>query len=1178
MPKLPLLLRPDHKQLIAHTQPRRIAAREIASRVASEMGVRLGDVVGYKVRFGERIGPKTRIKVLTDGMLLSELDHDRRLSRYHTIIIDEAHERSLNIDFLLGYLKRLLKKREDLKLLITSATIDTERFSEHFDKAPVVQVSGRTFPVETVYLSTPKDQEAGSSAHILAAVKQAWSRGVGDILIFLAGEREIRETREFLSRRLDDSAEILTLYARLAPAEQKKIFFQSNGQRIILSTNVAETSLTVPGVKYVIDVGSARISRYSAARKIQRLPIEKISQASANQRKGRCGRVQSGVCFRLYSQDDFDSRAEFSDPEVVRTSLASVILKMKILNLGEVQSFPFLDRPDHRQVKSGLRLLGELSALDEELKLTSTGRELARLPVDPRVGRLLIEGRKLDCLAEMLIIGSRLSVPDVEIVPKEKSEVARQHHKTFPRSASDIQAILDLWAIYHEQKESGSRRALERWCESNFLSSHRMYEWLALHQQLRLAMKEKVESSPALELNIEGVAKSLITGFISNVCKVEEKGEYLGTQNKKLIIHPSSRFFKSGPKWLVATAVVDSGRPYARQCLGIRPEWIESVAANQMRYELTEPWWDSHSGNVLAFQSGSLQGLRIFSRRKKNYSQFDPVAAREIFIQQALVEMGASKLAFAEANLKLRAVMEQIRHKTRGYEIWVDEEGLQDYFNKQLPDRVFSIATLKKWLRANPAQESALFLTAELLLGNELNPEDSTAYPDRLAVGGNEVPVNYQYQPGKEFDGATIQLPLALLGQFEADVAERQMGSWFEQRIEGLIRCLPKSLRRPLVPIADKVERIVSEMRQTEGDIVTALTKLLNQNYAIKVSTGDFDLNRLDNHLRLRLEVVSEQGALVDSGRNIKELKQTHGSQARDEFEHLGASDYRRQGFRRWDFEDLQPAISLDASGQTITAFPGLVDLRDNVGLELFDNSMTALQSHRAGLRRLALCYLGRQVKDVVKSCNLNQLALRYAGLFPGAEFTEMFRHEIIARSIGFKSEEVWTKTEFLQALTKADVNLVEVAHKLATDTSRLLEVAYSIRDETSTRLRQNSYSEAEKHIDQLIAPDNLFLTPEQWFAHLPRFLKSILLRLEKSAKDPDRDQQLESRIASYSSKLAGLGVKEIEMDNNRSTLRWMLEEFHVSLFAQQLGTSIPISAKRLDRQLQKIAQAVHGI
>lgn len=1161
-----------HDGLVAHTQPRRIAAREVAARVASEMGSRLGELVGYKVRFGERTSADTRVKVLTDGMLLAEMVHDRDLSAYHTIIVDEAHERSINIDFLLGCLKRLLRRRPSLRVVVTSATIDTARFAEHFGHCPVVEVSGRSYSVEVLYRPRQADEGDDESldAAIARGVGELWQRGPGDVLVFLPGEREIREASAYLSRRLGEGVELLPLYARLSPADQKRIFRPSSGRRVVLSTNVAETSLTVPGVRYVIDSGLARVSRYSATAKIQRLPVEKISRAAADQRKGRCGRVASGVCIRLYDEEDFAARPEYTDPEIARTSLASVVLTMKSLRLGEVADFPFIDPPDRRQVRAALRTLDELGALDAAGGLTRVGRELAALPVEPRVGRMLVEGVHRGCLAEMLVLAARLSVPDPRVTPAEELDKARRHHLEVPQADSDITAALALFRDYEAVRGSSSRRALERWCRDHYLAPFRMREWADLAEQLEALVRDARGAKNTEPASAEAVAIGFLAGHLSQVAMLGDDGRWRGTGNKVIHIHPSSRSFRAKPKFLVAAELVDSGKLYARQVLPVKPRWIEQAAGDRIELRHDEPWWDARSGQVMALRSGRLFGLTLYRGRRVPLERVDPVTSRVVFIHQALVsgEMG-EHFDFARANRALLDEAEAARQKLRQPFAMVDDDDLFDFFDRQLPARVTGRPALARWLKQEPAAARALCLPRERVLPAEA-ADHQRSFPETVTVGATALPVRYRHAPGEAADGVSVSVPLPMLNQFDADACARQIPGHLAEYVEALLRTLPKSSRRRLQPLAARARVLAAMVEKASGALPEALAATLRADPGIEVSARDFDPARVPEHLRLHLVVVDQQREVIDTGRDAEALRQRHGGAARAAFSDAAADGYPRTGLLRWDFGDLPEAVSVRGYGTRVKAFPALVDRETHVDLVLEDEATCAARRHRRGVSRLAALAWRRRFRDLLAHPDLKQAVLRYAGLYPGASLADAYRDAVVEAAAGFQADPPRRQADFLARLAEAEQRLGGEAARVAGVVEQAVSAAFTARRALPGIADAALREQLDGRIDALVGPGFPSRHPADWLDHLPRFAKALAIRVERLAGQGDREAEQRAKLAPFEQRLAGWPGD----DEATWRYRYLLEEYHVSLFAQVLKTARPVSPKRLEQAWRDVLAA----
>ncbi len=1170
--QLPRICLPRCRQfdgMIAHTQPRRIAAREIAARVSAELGTRLGSLVGYKVRFGERTGRDTRIKVLTDGMLLAEMEGDRDLRAYHTIIVDEAHERSINIDFLLGYLKRLVRRRRDLRVVVTSATIDTERFARHFDDCPVVSVSGRVYPVEVLYRPRGEDDNDDSLlSAVYKGIAEVWRRGPGDVLVFLPGEREIREAADYLRRRLPGDAQLLPLFARLSPADQKRIFSASNGRRVVLSTNVAETSLTVPGVRYVVDSGLARVSRYSAAAKVQRLPVEKISRAAADQRKGRCGRVSNGVCVRLYAQEDYDARAPFTDPEIVRTSLAQVVLRMKALGLGPIDRFPFLDPPDARQVRSAIRLLNELGALDDDERLTRVGRELASLPVEARIGRLLLEGAKRNCLAEVLVLASYLSVPEPRVTPGEQLEKARRHHATFPEADSDIEAAISLFRDYCLERAAASRRGLDRWCQENFLAPFRMREWADLHEQLGALMAENGHLPGDGRSSLESIAIAFLSAFLSHVAAVDDKGQWRGANNRIVAIHPSSRSFRKRPKWFVAAELVETGRLYARRVLPVTAAWIERAAGPRIRVTYSEPWWDEKSGNVMAYQSGTLFGLTVYAGRRSRLP--DAAAAREIFINEALctAAMG-DRFAFARHNRDLLEEVAEARRKLRIPVAAPDDLGLAARFDAMVPEEVSSRATLARWLNEEPGADESLRLRREDVIEPSA-VEHERDYPVAVTAGATPLAVNYRYDPGVDADGVNIRVPLPLVNQFDPDECARQIPGWFAEHVEGLLRTLPKSKRRALQPLSRSAATMAEMIATTKGSLVEALAAALAQRFGVRADAVEFDAGRLPPHLRLRFELVDGDRRVIDADRDFEALRSRHADAARDAFSDASAEGYPRRFLVSWDFGDLPDSVPVAGYGTRVRAFPALLERPDRVDLVLVDDPDRARSIHRHGVMRLVRLVRRRFFKDLLVAPAVKRAVLQYAGLFPGADLAGPLCNAVIESALGFYSDPPRRQAAFRDRLDAGGERMKREGVRIGALVEKSVSMAFNVRRELDGIDDAAFGARIEARLQSLVGPGFPFAEPVDWLEHLPRFVQALSSRVEKYRHNPASEADNLARVDPFVARLGqGGSAAGAALDD----YRFLLEEYHVSLFAQHLKTSVPVSPKRLESAWTRIGE-----
>ncbi|MBL6812990.1 MAG: ATP-dependent RNA helicase HrpA, partial [Luminiphilus sp.] len=930
LPKICLNLGRGRQLRIGHTQPRRIAARTVAQRIADELNTSLGDLVGYQIRFNDTVSDASAIKLMTDGILLAELTHDRDLSAYDTLIIDEAHERSLNIDFLLGYLKQLLPRRPDLKVIVTSATIDVARFSEHFNDAPVLEVSGRTYPVDVHYVGDTEDRDEGvrqQIADLLGEIEQGRFGPRGDALVFLPGERDIRELAKAL--RYNDRLRVLPLYARLSQAEQNRVFQSGgSGMRVVLATNVAETSLTVPGIRYVIDPGEARISRYSARSRLQRLPIEPISQASANQRKGRCGRLSDGVCFRLYSEQDFVGRPEFTDPEIRRTNLAAVVLRMLELGLGEVDRFPFIDPPDPKVVRDGYRLLEELGAVSARGKLTALGQRLARLPVDPRLGRMLLAANEQGCLAEVLVIVSAMSIQDPRERPTDKQAQADQAHARFQHPRSDFLAWIALWRYYEEQRQTLSQNQLRKLCQREYLAYMRMREWREIHGQLVIACRQlgfKVRPQLPEEEAYETIHQALLTGLLGNVAQRDEGKQFNATRNRKIVVFPGSGQYKKPPPWLVAGEIVETTQVYARQCGAIEPDWLLRVNPRVLKRSHYEPAWQRRSGRVMAKERVTLFGLTISDGRKVHFGDIDAKASREIFIRDALVTGNVMKPPrFLKENLSLMRSVEELESRTRRRDLLIEEEALVQFYDERLDADCVGMTSLIKWLKADRARDDMLLLKREQILVRDPGAEVEAQFPPTLDWQGVDYQLRYQFEPGRENDGVSITIPLPLLNRAPRYLFEWLVPGLLRDKCIALIKGLPKALRKQLVPAPDVVDAALSELSAEDSDLCATLSRVLKRQRGVQVSPSDWQPAQLEDFYRMNIRVVDAEGKLLGQGRDmaalVAEFRGGEPAVAAPQ-----ADSPERKNVERWDFGDLPPVWKSKAAGLEVIAHPALV-------------------------------------------------------------------------------------------------------------------------------------------------------------------------------------------------------------------------------------------------------------
>ena len=1197
LPKICLELGRGSHGLIAHTQPRRIAARSVAARVAEELATPLGGLVGYQVRFEDQSDANTLVKLMTDGILLAETQHDRFLERYDTIIVDEAHERSLNIDFLLGYLKTLLHRRPDLKLIITSATIDLERFSKHFDGAPIIEVSGRTYPVDTWYrpLTSEQDEEGNQieddltvDQAILATLdeiahhERSEGKGPGDVLVFLPGEREIRDAAEILRKAQLRHTEILPLYARLSPAEQQRIFQSHSGRRVVLATNVAETSLTVPGIRYVIDTGTARISRYSYRAKVQRLPIEAVSQASANQRKGRCGRVEPGICIRLYSEEDFNGRPAFTDPEILRTNLAAVILQMLHLRLGAIDAFPFIEPPDGKAISDGFNLLQELSAVNRENQLTPLGRQLARLPIDPRLGRMLLEGARQGSLQEVLIVASALSVQDPRERPPERQQAADQAHAQWKDVDSDFAALINLWRGFEEQRQALTANPLRNWCRKNFLNYLRLREWRDAHRQLALICRElqlTVNKEPS---DYQKVHKAILSGLLSQIGHKAEEGDYQGARQRRFWVHPSSGIGRKRPQWLMAAELVETTKLYARMVAKIEPDWIEPLATHLVKKNHFEPHWEKKRGQVVAYEQITLYGLILVGRRPVHFGPIDPVTSRELFIREGLVggEIQSRAKCLA-ANKRLLEELDELEAKARRRDILADEETLYGFYEARLPAEIHQTATFDSWYRMGSQKDANLLIMREEdVLAREASEVTAAQYPDSLQVGELRLPLSYHFEPGHPRDGVTVRVPAPLLPSLPGERLEWLVPGLLEAKCVALVRNLPKALRKNFVPVPDFVKASLARMTFGQGALPQALGQELLRMTGARVPDEAWDesVNLVEGHLRMNIEVVDGQGKFLGEGRDLAELtaRFAAASQAALAVPRDAKSE---QPVQAKAFSEVKQTAQQKIAGLSMTVYPALVEDNGTVREGRFSTQAEAEFQHRRALQRLLLQQLAEPAKFLRgKLPGLTELGLLYR---------ELGRVEALVEDILLASLDSCI-LEGEQPLPRDGAALAglaerkrgswaEHAERLARQTLEVLKLWHGLQKRFKGKIDLSqavALNDIKQQLGNLVYPGFVRETPGAWFKELPRYLKAVELRLEKLGSQVQKDRvwsgELANLWAQYKAR-ADKHAQEGKRDEQLALYRWWLEEYRVSLFAQQLGTKVPISDKRLSKQWSQV-------
>ncbi len=1183
LPKICLELGRGARGMIGHTQPRRIAARNVATRIATELGTSLGQAVGYKVRFGSRISQQTYIKLMTDGILLAETLGDRDLDAYDTLIIDEAHERSLNIDFLLGYLKQLRPRRPDLKIIITSATIDATRFSSHFDNAPVIEVSGRAYPVEIRYHpfqgENDETRERQRTQAILDATDDLTAQGGGDILIFLPGEREIRDTAEMLRKQHPPATEILPLYSRQSAGEQARVFQSGGRRRIVLATNVAETSLTVPGIRYVIDPGVARINRYSHRNKVIQLQIERISQASANQRAGRCGRVMSGICVRLYDEQDFQGRQAFTDPEILRTSLAAVILQMKTLHLGPVEDFPFIDQPTPRMVSDGYQLLAELGAVDEERNLTVIGVQLAKLPVDPRIGRMILAAKTEHCLSEILIIAAALSVQDPRARPLDKQAAADQAHRRFRDERSDFLSYCNLWRFFDDiarNKKSNRQQAQEY--RANFLSPLRMREWREVYQQIHAVVNEmgmRLNQQPA---GYGEIHRALLTGLLGNIGMKNDKGDgYAGARGIQFALFPNSSLKKRRPQWIVAAELVDTTRLYGRCLAEIAPEWVEQVAAPLCRHHYFDPHWERKLARVSAFERVTLYGLPLNPQRRVHYGPINPCEARKIFIRDALVaEEFDSRGEFFQHNQRLVAEIEELEHKSRRQDVLIDEPCRVAFYDARLPTDIHNGATFEHWRRqAEKQNPRLLFMTRDDLMHHSAENVTEELFPATFPVKETHCVLHYRFELGHPLDGVTLTVPLHLLNKIDEAQCSWLVPGIIREKMTALLKGLPKPLRRRCVPLPTFVTAALETMTPGERHLTDALAQYIRQRTGDIVPLTTWNTIDLPAHLAMNFRIMDNHGQELAIGRDLAELRQKFGQAAQMTFAHGPETTIERHGVTKWDFGDLPETLTITRDGTKITGYPALAERGESVSIVLLDTPAAAAQEMRAGVRRLLWLSLKAQRKQWEKQLpNFTKMALQARRTLTTDELRKDLLTCIADRA--FIGDEALPRTAaaFSQQQQRARIRLPTVTTAACQLAVIILSDYQAVQEKLSTKLPSSLVRDIQGQISHLVFCGFLATIPWTVLQHLPRYLKAVLKRIDKYPGNIERDahhaadinvlwQRYQDRRQSHSQ----IGTD----DQALATFRWQIEELRVSLFAQELRTPYPVSVKRLQKVWETI-------
>lgn len=1183
LPKMCLEAGLGKRGLIVHTQPRRIAARTVASRIAEELESQLGDRVGYQVRFTDHSNDSTRIKLVTDGILLAEIQRDPLLLDYEVIIVDEAHERSLNIDFLLGYLKQLSNKRKDLTIVVTSATIDVERFSKHFDDAPIIEVSGRTYPVELRYRPWA-DEGEGIQDAVLSCLDEILTESRaegGDILIFLSGERDIRDLSHAIKKSPIEGVAVLPLYARLSLAEQNKVFQKNRQRKIVLATNVAETSLTVPGIRYVIDTGYARISRYSLRTKVQRLPIEPISQASANQRKGRCGRVSNGICYRLYSEEDFESRPEFTDPEILRTNLAAVILQMLQMKMGEPDAFPFVDKPDKRLINDGYRLLEELNAVTRAGKVTALGSKLQRLSVDPKFARMLIEAERLQCLSEVLIIVSALTIQDPREWPNEKRPAAEEKHRRFNEDNSDFLAYLKLWDYAEHQRQELSQSQLRKLCKKEFLNYMRLKEWRELHHQLKTQCKDIKLRFNAETAGYEKVHQALLVGLLSNVARRDEETqrEYIGTRSRKSVIFPGSALRKKKLPWLIAADYIETSQVFAHCVAKIDPAWVVKAAAHLVKHDYTEPHYDAKTGSVKAFDKVSLWGLVLSEKQRVEYGRIDPKMSREIFIRSALVEgKYRGKGQFFKFNQALIEAVHHLEAKARRRDILVDDEALFAFYSARIPEDIVNLKGFEFWRRkTEETQSTLLHLNKSDLMLHSADEVSEEQFPEQLRNGELSFPVRYEFEPTRQNDGVNVLVPVELLHQVDANQLEWLVPGLLHEKCCALIKTLPKQTRKHFVPVPATVDRVLARMSASKQALCEALAEHMNTLSNITLSPEDFDSSKLEAFYRANIVVLDENEKVIDQNRDLTELLGRYKNQVQSTIRDVG-SDIERSEVSRWDFDTLPQSVELPRGRVKVKAYPALVndEKKYSVSIRLYDSPLEAEVDSRRGTCQLALNELAQTVKFARKNVLRGKdIGLSMVNLGSREEVIDDLLLASIRRAcFDEKNLSIRDKETFLELVQQGKAQFVEITQEyeqlLTKCLPKVVEIRKKIKGSKNALAMALSYSDILTQLDELFEKGLLFNAPWFWLQSLPRYLDAILFRIEKAPQKPNADRaamaQLKPLYERHYNRLEKQGKAAYLAKPAWIEYRWALEELRVSLFAQSLKTAIPVSEKRLNK------------
>ncbi|MCX8701552.1 ATP-dependent RNA helicase HrpA [Gilliamella sp. B2840] len=1189
IPKICLELGLGIKGYIGHTQPRRLAARSVANRIAEELKTEIGQLVGYKVRFSDQVSETTLIKLMTDGILLAEIQKDKLLLQYDTIIIDEAHERSLNIDFILGYLKQLLPKRPDLKVIITSATIDVERFSNHFNQAPIIEVSGRTYPVEVRYrppILNEEDDTNNDFQPIIDAIEELSAESFGDILIFLTGEREIRDVADILNKLDLRHTDILPLYARLSATEQNRIFQLHSKRRIVLATNVAETSLTVPGIKYVIDPGLARISRYSYRTKVQRLPIERISQASANQRKGRCGRTSDGICIRLYDENDFLSRPEFTDPEILRTNLASVILQMTSLGLGNIAAFPFVEAPDSRYIRDGIRLLEELGAIytkHHHYHLTESGRILAQLPIDPRLAKMLVEARRLGCTKEIMIITAALSIQDPRERPFDKQQASDEKHRRFAHKESDFLSFIHLWDYIKEQQNLLSGNQFRRLCQKEFLNYLRIREWQDVYTQIRQTIKQLAFPINSKAADYISLHTSLLSGLLSHIgMKESEKREYIGARNIKFSIFPNSALFKSQPKWCIVSELVETSRLWGRTAAKIEAEWIEPIAKHLVKYSYSEPRWSKKQGTTIANEKVTLFGLPIVASRIVNYSKIDPVLSRALFIRHALVEGDwLTNHKFYKQNQQLIREVEDLEHKSRRQDILIDDDELYDFYDKRIDNSVISAKYFDNWWKQKQkSQPNYLNIERDMLIKQTAQLVNLNDFPDFWYQDNFKFALSYQFDIGHNRDGVTIKIPLDLLNQIKNRGFDWQVPGFRKDLIIALIKSLPKSLRRNLVPAPNYAEAFLERIKTTDQPLLERLENEFRKMTGVKITSEDWHLDQVPDYLKMTFSIIHDNEEIA-SGKNLVLLKEQLKNDVQKALTSLTTKKIvpiEQSGITDWNFGTLPSIYEEKQKNYTVKAYPAIIDHQNSVSIELIDNQEEQQKLNQLGLRRLLMLNIPSPIKYLhEKLPNKSKLGLYFNSFGSVLMLIDDCIACAVDELIDKYNQNIQNQQQYQKLLNYTKTNINEMVIDIAKQVEGILTLYYNVNKKLKGRVDLSlafALSDIKKQLSKLVYKGFVADSGYKRIADIYRYLLAIEKRIEKLMVNVTKDRQsmniieeVENQYEKWVNSLPQISRSKDSVIN----IRWMIEELRVNLFAQQLGTPYPISPKRVKQQIEII-------